>query len=399
MTAGDSIWSRYSLALSGIQAVVIVALEAVIFRLHSIETSNIKRAFVPATVALYQFPQHNVTGAKEAEILQTTSVLSVYHVLFIVAQIFQLILLCDAMFNKNTIQIMALVAFNAAMVAYAGVQVKQASDILVWTEETNTLSNMILNIFARNPSATPYHASRPYEIAVVTLMVIFASGFAFIAYKLYKEFGWSIYKKIGADLAMRGKYRIPGYQFYGNSDMYKIYQIFIMILKFDIFFQLGFSAQFLSVIVLTYNSLSDGSNSKGPVSPSEQANFRNVLIIHLVLSVGACIVLPVLAWRGLKRECKYSMAAFISGGIGTLVYNIIKLNQVFENPVRFAGANKFLTFFLILNLLLGVVTLYLAWQCMKNFNNGLNAHIGKVSGTNIYPMESVSGPNKRWSIE
>lgn len=110
------------------------------------------------------------------------------------------------MFNKNTIQIIALVAFNAAMVAYAGVQVKQASDILVKTEGTNTLANMILNIFAVNPSATPYHASKPYEIAVLALMVIFASAFAFIAYKLYKEFGWSIYKKIGADLAMRGKY-------------------------------------------------------------------------------------------------------------------------------------------------------------------------------------------------
>ncbi|KAF9139482.1 hypothetical protein BGX30_007892 [Mortierella sp. GBA39] len=378
--AGDSIWSRYSLALSGIQAVVIVALEAVIFRLHTIETSDIKQAFGPA---LFQFTQHNVTGPTKEVIAQTTSVLSVYHVLFIVAQIFQLILLCDAMFNKNTIQIMALVAFNAAMVAYAGVQVKQASDILVRTEGSNTLANMILNIFALNPSATPYHASKPYEIAVVVLMVVFASGFAVIAYKLYKEFGWSIYKKIGADLAMR--------------DMYKIYQIFIMILKFDIFFQLGFSAQFISVIVLAYNSSID--EDKGGPSPADQVAFRNVLIIHLVLSVGACIILPVLAWRGLKRECKYSMAAFICGGVGTLVYNIIKLNQVFVFPVRFAGANKFLTFFLILNLLLGVVTLYLAWQCTKNFNNGLNAHIGKVSGTNIYPMESVSGPGKRWSIE
>lgn len=382
--AGDSIWSRYSLALSGIQAVVIVALEAVIFRLHSIETSDIKRAFGPVNYTLNHSPQFNITGPNMEEIEQTTSVLSVYHVLFIVAQIFQLILLCDAMFNKNTIQIIALVAFNAAMVAYAGVQVKQASDILVKTEGTNTLANMILNIFAVNPSATPYHASKPYEIAVLALMVIFASAFAFIAYKLYKEFGWSIYKKIGADLAMR--------------DMYKIYQIFIMILKFDIFFQLGFSAQFLSVIILAYNSKTDPSQNLAP-TPSDTVDFRNVLIIHLVLSVGACIVLPVLAWRGLKRECKYSMAAFISGGLGTLVYNIIKLNQVFENPARFAGANKFLTFFLILNLLLGVVTLYLAWQCTKNFNNGLNAHIGKVSGTNIYPMESVSGPNKRWSIE
>ncbi|KAG0297802.1 hypothetical protein BGZ96_004731 [Linnemannia gamsii] len=280
---------------------------------------------------------------------------------------------------------MAIVAFNAAMVAYAGVQVKQASDILVRTEGSNTVANIILNAFALDPSATPYHASKPYEIAVIALMTIFASAFAFIAYKLYKEFGWSIYKKIGADLAMR--------------DMYKIYQIFIMILKFDIFFQLGFSAQFLSIIVLSYTGFDTKTGLPKELTPAEKSEFKNILIIHLVLSVGACIVLPILAWRGLKRECKYSMAAFICGGIGTLVYNIIKLNQVFVYPVRFAGANKFLTFFLILNLLLGVVTLYLAWQCTKNFNNGLNAHIGKVSGTNIYPMESVSGPNKRWSIE
>lgn len=39
------------------------------------------------------------------------------------------------------------------------------------------------------------------------------------------------------------------------------------------------------------------------------------------------------------------MAAFICGGMGTLVYNIIKLNQVFVDPERFVGANKFLTFF------------------------------------------------------
>lgn len=105
------------------------------------------------------------------------------------------------MFHKNTIQIMAIVLFNCAMVGYAGVQVKQASDILVETSGVS-LPNMIRDFFRR--AATPYHASQPYEIAVVSLMVIFALGFAFIAYKLYQEFGWTIYKKIGADLAMRG---------------------------------------------------------------------------------------------------------------------------------------------------------------------------------------------------
>ncbi|KAF9186540.1 hypothetical protein BGZ51_001945 [Haplosporangium sp. Z 767] len=375
--AGDSTWSRYSLVWSGIQAVTIVALESVIFRLHMIESHNIQVAIPAASVILQ--PKKNLVGPGEKEVIQTARVLSVYHILFIVAQVFQLILLCDAMFNKNTIQIIAIVLFNCAMVAYAGVQVKQASDILVRTPG-DSLPNAILNLFELPSNPTPYHASLPYEIAVVSLMVIFATGFAYIAYKLYKEFGWSIYKKIGADLAMR--------------DMYKVYQIFIMILKFDIFFQLGFSAQFLSVVVLQQDARA------GEDRLSEE-DMRSILIIHLILSTGASIILPFLAWFGLKRESKLSMSCFIAGGFATLVYNITKLNQVFGEPTRFIGANKFLCFFLIVNLLLGLATIYLAWVCMKNFNNGLNAHIGKVSGTNIYPMESVSGPSasKRWSIE
>jgi len=109
------------------------------------------------------------------------------------------------MFHKNTIQIMAIVAFNCAMVAYAGVQVKQASDILVRTPDDGSLVNMVLDLLPSS-TTTPYHASLPYEIAVLAMMVVLAAGFTFIAYKLYKEFGWTIYKKIGADLAMRGMF-------------------------------------------------------------------------------------------------------------------------------------------------------------------------------------------------
>jgi hypothetical protein len=42
------------------------------------------------------------------------------------------------------------------------------------------------------------------------------------------------------------------------------------------------------------------------------------------------------------------MGCFIAGGFATLVYNIIKLNQVFAETSRFVGANKFLTFFRML---------------------------------------------------
>ena len=78
------------------------------------------------------------------------------------------------MLNKNTIQIIAIVVFNCAMVAYAGVQVKQAYEVLVKTPE-DSLVNKILEFFEAQPTPTPRHASLPFEIAVIVLMVIFAS--------------------------------------------------------------------------------------------------------------------------------------------------------------------------------------------------------------------------------
>lgn len=49
-----------------------------------------------------------------------------------------------------------------------------------------------------------YHASKWAEITQICVMLVSSIIFIFLAYKLYLEFGWQIYKKIGADLAMRG---------------------------------------------------------------------------------------------------------------------------------------------------------------------------------------------------
>lgn len=126
--------------------------------------------------------------------------------------------------------------------------------------------------------------------------------------------------------------------------MYKIYQIFIMILKFDIFFQLGFSAQFLSVIILAYNSKTDPSQNLAP-TPSDTVDFRNVLIIHLVLSVGACIVLPVLAWRGVSAffiSFHWLAHTFCSIAFDLLPHFAIALQQTYYMPYRLIGTFAFL---------------------------------------------------------
>lgn len=52
-----------------------------------------------------------------------------------------------------------------------------------------------------------YRLSKWAEITQICVMIVSTIIFVFLAYKLYLEFGWHIYKKIGADLAMRGDYQ------------------------------------------------------------------------------------------------------------------------------------------------------------------------------------------------
>lgn len=76
---------------------MIVALETIIFRLHATEVTNIKDAIIPATTSLSTRKSPYIpTNDDKLRVVQSSRVLSVYHILFIVAQLFQLILLCDA---------------------------------------------------------------------------------------------------------------------------------------------------------------------------------------------------------------------------------------------------------------------------------------------------------------
>lgn len=83
------------------------------------------------------------------------------------------------------------------MSAYTIIQYHQSSTLF-----SNTSDPSVVLVLAFLGDA--YHASRWAEITQICVMLASSILFIFIAYKLYLEFGWQIYKKIGADLAMRG---------------------------------------------------------------------------------------------------------------------------------------------------------------------------------------------------
>lgn len=71
-------------------------------------------------------------------------------------------------------------------------------------------------------------------ITVLTDIIPVVIGIAEVIYvglgwKIYTEFGWKVYKLLGADRQIK--------------KMYAQYQVFECLLKFDVFFWLGFSIQ------------------------------------------------------------------------------------------------------------------------------------------------------------
>lgn len=91
----------------------------------------------------------------------------------------------------------ALFAFEWGMAAYSIIQYHQSATLFSTNDAVVTLATAYLG--------DALHASKWAEITQICVMVLSSVVFCFLAYKLYLDFGWYIYKKIGAEQAMRGK--------------------------------------------------------------------------------------------------------------------------------------------------------------------------------------------------
>lgn len=139
-------------------------------------------------------------------------IILVYFVLFMFAQIIQLLLSVDAQRNKNTMQVLAVVAFNVGQQVYSIIQYTQLEKLEV---------NLEICSFGRVPKTPEEINQQKYctqatttaqkakdlidstvgnRIAIIILMFLFNIVGVFVAWKVYGEYGWSIVRRQGADL-------------------------------------------------------------------------------------------------------------------------------------------------------------------------------------------------------
>lgn len=117
--------------------------------------------------------------------------------LYIFGFLYQLLLVYDALRLKNTIQVIGLCIYNVGLLIYAAVQWIQIQDAV------NTLLYASKGPFI---DIEVKHSIRPYLIAVPCIIALGTVLMSIVAWKLYDEFAWTIYKHISADLRMKRRY-------------------------------------------------------------------------------------------------------------------------------------------------------------------------------------------------
>jgi hypothetical protein len=159
---------------------------------------------------------------------QPKTTIPTFLTLYIFGFLYQLVLVYDALHLKNTIQIIGLCMYNVGLLIYGSVQQNQIEEAVSLLARSGEIDLAI------------WSQTKPFLIAIPCVLAFGTLLLSLEAWKLYDEFAWTIYKHISADLRLKRRYLT--------------YQIYIALLKFDFFFFLGFTVQFV-VIVINRRSL------------------------------------------------------------------------------------------------------------------------------------------------
>ena len=194
----NSRWTWAFSLIALVQACIVLAFEAYVFATFQLDlkagaTDDVHSRTIPTFLTLYIF-----------------------------GFIYQLVLVWDALRLKNTIQVIGLVVYNIGLLIYGAVQMDQIRSSVVKLNELGTIDLQI------------WSDTKPFLIAVPIILAVGTVLLAVCAWKLYDEFAWTIYKHISADLRMKKRYLT--------------FQVYIALLKFDFFFFLGFTIQFVVIV-------------------------------------------------------------------------------------------------------------------------------------------------------
>ncbi|KAI1006506.1 hypothetical protein K3495_g1711 [Podosphaera aphanis] len=295
--------------------------------------TTIAQALQVLVIESYLFAKFQSSLNPNLEPTPLSKTIPTYLTLFIFGFLYQLLLVYDSLRLKNTIQVIGLCIYNVGMLIYASIQYDQINKAIMGLSAANYI----------HPHNNVWKDIRPFLLAVPCIIAIFTLAMSLIAWKLYDEFAWTIYKHISADLRMKRRFLT--------------FQIYIALLKFDFFFFLGFTVQF--VVIVT-----------GLADAEYALTIAAIPVTVFILTMAAF-------WT--RRENKLGMLITIFLYFCGLAYFIFKLARMYQgsHELNYLPVRKSLTSFAVLTIILIILTIINASVCTANFGLGLKPHIMK----------------------
>ncbi|PWN51917.1 hypothetical protein IE53DRAFT_29439 [Violaceomyces palustris] len=303
-----------------------------LFLLITLAEATINISIESVLFARFQEHKHHDTTQEDQA---KTRALPVFLIVFSLAHIYQFLLAIDSVVNRNTILVIGLVIFNSCFLVYSVIQISEIREVLGDGVVAGTSQTVPVQVLT---------GAIPIVIGLAQV------SFVVLSWYLWREFGWQIYKKIGADRSLK-----KGYMHY---------QIYVALLKFDFFTFVAFCLQL--VLVVTQLGTAE----------------KWITIISAPFS----LLLLLFAWYSVRKELRWGMWLFMLGLGGAMVYFCYKLFRIWQGKAgAYKEVFKSLTVFSVLAITLLLVTFAMTLRCLCNFGRGLKMAIARRRD-NPYPI-------------
>ncbi|KAI9279360.1 hypothetical protein BY458DRAFT_502825 [Sporodiniella umbellata] len=339
-------WSKLYVSMAMLQCIIIFSLQTAICYLNAYEAR-----LLPESSSGNALISNNTNVGVSQMAADRLDRIIWENIAFISFQVWFIFMVFDATANQNTAEILALAILNAVCAILGALQLV---DCIRWLRRLEHIGSPIYALLT----------AEKIEISLSALILVFAIIMCFLSVQMSKQFGWNIYKKIGADVKIQ--------------KMYIIFQFFVLSLKIQIF--TGF---LVSLFYLIQFALKQDTNSLWKT------------IIQVVVTV---LILPMLYFARIagSKESRARMTTFVAFQCLELFHFILVLYQTFQPYDRWYTW----IVLVIIGILLDITSGVLGGICMSQFGKGLKPFVQRGSNKAKMDLEAnAKNTSDNWQID